>query len=438
MNKKFTKQFLTFILVALVTFLSSNIFATNGYFRHGYGVKYSGLAGAGVALPMSSLGVTTNPAVLSFLPKRFDINFAVFTPNRSFNVAGTASGMEGTFGLKNGKVESESNYFYFPTFGTNFKIGNKISLGVAFFGNGGMNTDYNSAVFYDQASKSTGVNLEQMFFGVTIAYKINCKHSIGATALYGYQRFSAKGLTAFSNFSSSPANLTGNSVSTAGGFGVRIGYLGKLNKIISIGASYQTKINMSKFERYSGLFAEQGDFDIPANWTAGFALNFSKISFAVDIQQILYSGVKSISNPVNPMALPPMFPDGSGGYVNNPNHIPLGADEGSGFGWKDMTIFKIGAVYKGIKGLDLLVGYSYGKNPVPNTEALFNILAPGIIEHHITAGISKKLSCGKEINFTIMYAPESTLKGANNFDSFGNQTIELSMSQLQFEVGYSF
>ena len=34
-----------------------------------------------------------------------------------------------------------------------------------------------------------------------------------------------------------------------------------------LGLSYQTRIFMSEFDKYAGLFAGQGDFDIPSNYT---------------------------------------------------------------------------------------------------------------------------------------------------------------------------
>ena len=67
-----------------------------------------------------------------------------------------------------------------------------------------------------------------MFFGATYAIRFAENHSLGVTALLGYQKFAAKGLLSFANFSSDPANLSGNSNSTATGFGARVGYQGKL------------------------------------------------------------------------------------------------------------------------------------------------------------------------------------------------------------------
>ena len=117
------------------------------------------------------------------------------------------------------------------------------------------------------------------------------------------------------------------------------------------------------------------------SWTAGLAYEASeRLTFVFDVRQILYSGIKSVNNPIDPAALTPVLSDGS----PNPNHIPLGADNGSGFGWEDMTIFKLGAEYKASEDWTCRAGYSYGEQPIPDSEVIFNILAPGIVEHHLT------------------------------------------------------
>lgn len=410
------------MIIAIVSILSQSTFATGGYFRHGYGIKYSAMAGAGSALSLSSIGAATNPAGLASLGNRIDIDFAVFSPAREFTVTGNPSGYPGTFGLMPGTVESESDYFYMPTLGVNYKINEMMSAGFVFYGNGGMNTDYPSAIFYDPTSPDAGVNLEQMFAGATYAVKFAEDQALGVTGLFGFQRFAAKGLIAFSMFSSDAMNLTGNKVSTSTGFGVRVGYQGTFAKHFMLGASYQTKMSMSEFEEYKGLFAEEGDFDIPANWVVGVATDYiENFVVAVDVQQILYSGVKSINNPLMP----------------NIMSAPLGSENGAGFGWEDMTIVKLGLMYKGVEGWQFMGGFSYGKQPIPESEVLFNILAPGVIESHITFGATKMLGTN-ELTVAFMYALPKEVTGQNPMEYPGQQTIGLKMSQWQLEVGYAF
>jgi long-chain fatty acid transport protein len=424
----------TFILTLfLVSTFSISVFATDGYFRHGYGIKYSGLAGSGVAVSLSSLGAISNPAGIVFLDKdRYDFNISYFSPSREFTVTGNPSPPP-AFGLAPGTTKSDGSSFFFPTLGANWMLNPTMAIGVVIYGNGGMNTEYPAQVFYDTTSAKTGVNLEQLFAGVTYAIEVAKGHSFAAQGLFGWQRFTAQGLASFSMFSSDPANLTGNAKSISTGFGFKIGYQGQIGKMFRIGASYQSKMNMSEYDRYAGLFAEQGGFDVPANWQAGIALTPSKaFTILFDVQQILYSDVKSIANKMDLVNNSAMLPDGS----PNPNFQALGTDEGWGFGWEDMTIIKFGLMYELQQDWVLYGGYSYGQQPIPETEVLFNILAPAVVESHITLGVSKEINKSNEIMVAFMYAPEGSVTGSNPFDPA--QTIKLNMSQFQIDIGYGF
>jgi long-chain fatty acid transport protein len=426
---------LAILTLTTTLFFTINLFATDGYFRHGYGIKYSALAGSGVAVSLSSLGAITNPAGLAFLPTQYNFNIAFFSPTREYTVTGNPSGMQGTFGLLPGTIESETKLFVFPTLGANWKINPTMAVGLVVYGNGGMNTDYPTQTFYDPSSPSTGVNLEQLFVGATYAIEFIKDHSLGVTALFAWQKFRAKGLASFSAFSSDPANLTGNSNSISTGFGGKVGYQGEFGNIIRLGASFQTKMYMNEFDRYKGLFAEMGDFDIPANWQAGIAvMPNQELTLMLDVQQILYSGVKSIANPMDLVNNSPSLPNGT----PNTNFQPLGTNEGWGFGWEDMTIVKFGVMYELPQSWTLYGGYSYGKQPIPEAEVLFNILAPGVVDHHITLGLSKMFCNSQEVMIALMYAPAGSVKGINPLDPPSQQTIELQMSQFQVEVGYAF
>ena len=384
------------VTLIVVSTFSVSVFATDGYFRHGYGIKYSALAGAGVAVSLSSLGAISNPAGIAFIEgSRYDFNFSYFSPMREFTVTGNPSMFPGTFGLAPGTTKSESESFFFPTIGASWKVNKTMAIGLCIYGNGGMNTDYEAQVYFDPTSPDAGVNLQQLFVAGTYAIQFSKDQSLGVSALFAWQSFAAKGLLSFANFSSDPANLTGNSVSTSTGFGFKVGYQGNFGNIFRIGAAFQSKIYMSEFDRYAGLFAEKGDFDIPANWQAGFAIMPAKgFSLMFDVQQILYSDIKSIANPMDLVNNSPGLPDGS------PN--------------------------------------SYNKNPIPESEVMFNILAPAAVQHHITAGISKKLNKSNEIMVAFMYAPEGSVLGANPMEAPNQQTIELKMNQFQVDVGYAF
>jgi len=197
-------------------------------------------------------------------------------------------------------------------------------------------------------------------------------------------------------------------------------------------------VYMSEFDDYAGLFAEQGDFDIPSTWTVGLAYQANENwVFAADFKRINYKDIASVSNPMDPMALVPMFPDGAGGFVPNPGYAPLGSDKGAGFGWEDINVIKVGAEYAGIENWTLRAGYSHSGQPVQKSEVMFNILAPGVVQDHITLGCSKVLSeKGNALHFAFVYALENSVKGGNPMDP--PQTLEVKMNQIEFELAYSF
>ena len=413
---------LCYVLLAFL-FISQNSFATDGYFTTGYGTISKGLAGAGIAFYEGSL-INGNPAATVFLGKQYQIGVDFFNPNRQYTVSGAPSGMEGTFGLMPGTIESDSKLFLIPSIGANWMLSEKSSISATLFGNGGMNTDYPTATFYDQSSETTGVNLAQLFGNFTYAHKLGERHSIGLTGVVSYQYFEAKGLASFANFSSDPTALSGNGTDSGIGFGFKVGYYGQLADNFSVGVTYQSKVYMSEFDDYAGLFAEQGDFDIPSSWTAGIAWEFvSDLTMVADAKRICYNKINAIGNPMLP----------------NLMQSQLGGDEGAGFGWDNIMVYKVGLNYAGIDTWEFRCGASFGKNPVPESEVMFNILAPGVIENQVALGVSKAVgNKGNKIHLAMNYALNSSVKGPNPMDPPSGQTIEVEMNQFELELGFSF
>jgi len=411
--------------------------ATNGYFSHAYSIKNKGMAGAGVAAPLDAMVPATNPAGLTEVGNRLDLGLSIFNPNREYTVEGldpAGPDPNRPFPLMTGTYESGSDYFFIPNIGWSKQINENSAWGIAVYGNGGMNTDYNTDTFNYPIGLPgpTGVDLMQLFIATTYAHKFAEKHSFGITPIIAAQFFEAKGLQSFGafGFSAAPTKLTNNGHDSAWGFGARIGYLGQLTDQFNVGLSWQSKIYMDEFDDYAGLFAEQGDFDIPSNWTIGLAyMPTPAVTLALDVQQIYYSDVKSIANPMLP----------------NLQTAQLGNDNGAGFGWDDMTVIKLGLQWARTEQWTYRFGYSYGEQPIPSSmtignfdnEVMFNILAPGVVEQHASFGFTYTFANQSEFDFSLTYAFENDVKGRNPLDPV-NQTIELTMNQWEVGLGYSW
>ncbi|MCG6888404.1 MAG: hypothetical protein LJE92_02350 [Gammaproteobacteria bacterium] len=444
-----------YLLLAVMLLCSpATAWATNGYFSHGSSVAEKGLAGAGVAYSQDTLSASNNPAGMVWQGARYDVGAALFGPMRSYSSTGgpflppgALCGANCPFSIGDGdqSIDSENEAFLIPQLGYNWVIDPNRTIGLSVYGNGGMNTEYrggtailgtptgsNAELPGTFGAGTAGVDLSQLFVSTTYAARISDSSSWGLSAIVVYQRFEATGLANFSPFSSDPGNLSNNGYDTSTGLGLRVGFQSEVSPGIRIGAAYQPKINMSEFDDYSGLFAEDGDFDIPSNFTVGLAVDVGKTGvFVVDIQQINYEDVAAVSNSITPLT------DGScipGGPAGGSGDGCLGGTDGAGFGWEDMQILKLGYQWQDGK-MTWRVGYSKGDQPIPQEEVVFNILAPGVVEEHFTFGFTRELDAKSAINFAAMYAPSNSVKGTNTFDP--SQEIELEMDQYELAISYN-
>jgi long-chain fatty acid transport protein len=412
------------------------VLATNGMYMIGYGAKATAMGGAGVAYPQDGMAAAYNAAGMTEVGEsRIDGTVEFFRPPRAVRHDST------TISADN---RSKDDLFPIPAIGAVMSSpGTPFAMGMAVVGAGlGTNYDQSPGTMFDPtgvAYERVGVFLMQMQMLPSIAFKVNENHSVGASLVIAAQTFRAFGLEAFTsgtfNFTNSTAELTNRGYDWSFGWGVRYGWLGKfLDGKLNLGFNHSPRVSMQKFNRYRGLFAEHGEFDIPENFTAGMAYKFTpRFAVAFDVQRILWNDIASIGHkgPANSgtLGLNPLCPGGSGG---NPE-CQLGGDLGMGFGWTNQTVYKLGFDYKYSKDLSFRAGYNYGKSPIPEDEVLFNMLAPATVEKHVTFGATYTLKNKDELSFSFMHAFENTIKGPTMFPG---ASAALSMSQTSIGIGY--
>ena len=365
---------------------------------------------------------------------RMDLGVDIFMPKRDAERSGAG------FATLNGKVTSDSNRFYVPEAGYNQMLGSNLSLGVTVYGNGGMNTTYPQGNFNCGGgpanmlcgSGTLGVDISQLIVAPTIAYKISAQHSLGLALLLGYQRFEAVGLQAFDNapgfppFTGAPGSVTNRGYDSSTGAGLRLGWQGRFTDWLSVGAAYAPKMNMSSFDRYKGLFAGGGDFDIPSHYSLGVALMPAPgWTLALDVARINYSDVASVNNPSSAQ-------------------VPMGAANGPGFGWQDIDVLKLGVSWQINDAFTLRAGYNKGDNPIRSADVSFNILAPGVMTKHYTLGLTFAMGKSGEITAAYMTAPRQTVTGPSLFNAVlgpgagGNETIGMKQTSFGLAWGVKF
>lgn len=419
----FTRVFTLMALAGLAT----AVHATDGYYSHSYGMKSKGMGGVATATASDAMGGANNPASMAFVGDRVDLGVDLFSPRRSASRTG--------LGPLDGSVDSDRKYFLIPEFGYNKMINPNLALGVTVYGNGGMNTTYKGAQIncgFGPANLlcgpgKLGVDLSQLIVAPTAAYQVAPGHALGISPLIGYERFKAYGLQAFAPASLDPANLTDRGYDDAFGYGVRVGYQGKITPTVTIGAAYTSKVNFDKLDKYKGLFAERGNFDMPSNYGLGVAWQATpQWMLALDYERINYTDSNAVSNPSTNAFIP----------------APLGASNGPGFGWRDIDIWKLGVEYKYNSALTLRAGYNHTDNPIQARDVTFNILAPGVIKDHATLGLTYALPSGNELTVAYMHAFKNDVTGTSILPAFAGGmpagTEKIEMYQNSLGVTYSW
>ncbi len=441
MTTKTHKLAVLSVSLAAMAAIATPAFATDGYFSYGFGARQKALGGAGVADGRDSTTTSLNPAGLTNVGTEFSSSMTLFSPSRKYE-GGAIPGFTPNGADPSATVESGNNYFYVPNMAASIRLApNPLVdvIGISMYGNGGMNTDYaavarNTCPVGTQGvgmfcSGKSGVNLQQALLSVAFA-KAMGPLSIGVAPTIARQQIEVEGISAFAPFSTNFANLTNRGTDVSWGWGVRAGLEYKVMPGLRIGVAGNTPMYMQRFDRYRGLFAEQGDFDIPASLTAGFAYDVNPaLTFMFDYKHIWYSKVASISNSSTNVETCAPF---SGGPTC------LGGSNGPGFGWSDVNVFKFGLEYRMNPALTLRAGYSYNTAPIKSADAMFNIIAPAVVQHHITGGLEYKYNANWSLELAGAYVPREHLSG--NELAIGNppHTVDISMSQWEVTAGVKY
>jgi len=455
------------VLAASMCLCSGSALATNGYFTHGVGTESKGMAGTGIGSNAANgpIIAASNPALAVFAEDGWQAGLSIFSPIRDYKASSSlVNGNFGAFTIGEGSFDSSSETFPIPFVAKNWRLKSGNVISTSFYGRGGMNTDWDNpdasatslacdpfgqTVTMDQGTfcdGHAGVDLSQAFLSIIYSAKVSESFTWGLGPVLAVQAFEATGVGSFQGFTKTfadcfilqppgscnpiPTSLSDNGHEISTGFGFAGGVWFAISDSVSAGLSYQSKLSMSEFDDYADLFAENGGFDIPAS--AKFGLSFEGSNNArlnLDIEHTEYNDVDSVGNPLANIIGCPTAQLGGTDFESC-----LGGKNGAGFGWEDMTTYKIGMEWTESETYTWRAGLSYGEQPIQSADLLFNILAPGVMEQHFTVGMTKNKPGGGAWSFSFMYATSKTVKGLNMFDP--TQTLEIKMKQYEFEFSY--
>ena len=330
-------------------------------FQNGIGAREKALAGAGVASSTDATAVSLNPAGLANVESQLNVSASFLFLNGGYS----SSGPLGVGIDADGHHDSNPGMTFIPNLAVNWRVNWGLIDAIAFsaYGNGGVSTHYGdipnancpvvgmTGVF---CGGQLGVKLSQSFYSIAFAKQV----MPGALGRHRADRRLPEGqalrLTPCSPASPSIRPISPTRARTnSWGVGVRGGVEFKVAPGVRVGVAGNTPINMSNFDKYRGILAEQGDFDIPATIQVGIAVDLrSNLTVMADYKRIWFSSVASVGNPSTNFLL----------------GNPFGADNGGGFGVQDVDVVKIGVEWRHSQALTLRAGYSYNTAPITSRD----------------------------------------------------------------------
>ena len=328
--------------------------AAEGYFQNGIGAREKALAGAGVASSTDATAVSLNPAGLTNVESQFDISVSVLRLDGGFSSSGTG-GIDA-----DGRHDSDPGLTFIPNLAATWRVnwGLVDAVALSAYGNGGVNTHYGnlanancppglSGVFCGGA---LGVQLAQTFYSVALAKQVLPGLSVGVAPIVARQTGRLYGDSLFAGFSIDPGHFSNT------GLDEFLGRRRPRRRRMEDRACRPHRRGRpcpdphDELRQDRGLLAEQGGFDIPGTVQAGVAIDLMhNFTLMVDYKRIWFSSVASIGNPSTNFLL----------------GNPFGADNGAGFGVRDVDVVKLGLEWHHSPRLTLRAGIPTTPRPSP-------------------------------------------------------------------------
>ncbi len=446
MRYGFGKIIMGLTIGAAISLAAGTSFATDGDIMIGPSAKSAALGGATTAVSPDSTAILTNPAGLSYLKGGgADIGAALFSPPRKAYYDG-----------KN--VKSNSNLYTMPASGIVINNGGKFSFGIGAYGISGMGVDFPQTHYPKTGPNGSALtnmgnvysNLEHMEFGVGVGYKVNNKITIGFTPIMVYQSLQMD--MPFANnayLTRSPgAAITPFTLDQESALGTRFaaGINYKPNDQLVFGLAYKSKSFMGKFKWNTDHF-DTVKMKLESPRMVSFGVSYAvnpKLRFEIDEKFINY---KNVMNTVN---ITTNISDKAKNFANYSSMIELLNDSKSGavsndgktfhypFKWKNQWVTAVGVAYKLNRSVTLRGGFNYAKNPIRNEYLLANITAMAIVETHVSAGVSYKMTKHTELTVAYIHAFSNTENNSDKNTQGMLKSLKMHQDTMAMEFSYLF
>lgn len=384
MKKRFSQTLIWLGLGAALFFPSQH---ANAFIAS---VKAAGMGQTGVAYAQDAESGAYNPANMVWVGNRYDLGLTtIHQRQQAFIANNPVPGVNGTYDA------ARKRFFFNPHFGINKMISEDMSVGLVVYNKDASNVKFDRRVPIIGATPPN-LNYFQQDFAFIWSWKPHPCHSIGIAFDVLYQDLEVKGLQNLIPISVRPANVTNNGHSNAWGFGATFGWRGDILPCLTVGATFQAKAHMNRFNKYSGFIPQFGRLNSPQVWKLGMAWRMLPcLTYALDYTHVGYSHVRALGN---------AFSIAAG----------LGPNDGSGFGWKDTYFIRTGFDWKATECLNLRAGWRYSPTPIRASQATPNLLTMDTIENYLTMGGTYKIDECKELSFYYAHGFRHRINGTGS------------------------
>jgi long-chain fatty acid transport protein len=411
----------------LLVFLAKPVSATDGHFLHGVGAVNSAMGGAGVAAPGDLLGsFYLNPAgLICEKGTRIALGFEMMKPVRS---------VSSELGPYAGTTDSKSDFTPIPAFGWATRVNEKLTLGVGMLGIGGFGVDYSADLANPvlgprpQGFGQVTSSFQFMKISPAFAYALSDDLTLGGALNLDWASLSVDPMPiappAYDPETGAAYYSRATAADGAYGVGFQAGLIYRATDLLRLGLAYTSKQSFQDFE-YNAVYenpmlpnfqtARSITFamDVPAVYSGGFAVTGDRMLWTGDARYITYESTAGFDQ---------SGMDQTGAVL--------------GFGWQNIWVLATGFQVQAAEKLALRVGYNYTQNPIPDDQSAFNIPAPAVVKHHLTAGTGFWFE-GIHVDLGYYHAFDNTITGL--FPTpMGNMEVSNTMSEDSFLVTFSF
>ena len=230
------------------------------------------------------------------------------------------------------------------------------------------------------------VGLQRTVVAPSLTTNWGDRGSVRLTGVLAYQRFASISLGTTTDVW---APLPGWERDSSYGVGARVDVGNTIGDSLRWDVGVQSRVGMDAFSNYRGVFADKGDFDIPAS--ARLSLSYALTpDFSLDagMQRVQYSSIR----PFTSSNLPTRF------------LALLGDSSSPVFAWRDLNVYSIGWTLRDDALGNMQMRYTTRQQPVPTSRLLERALSDATANDMLSLGWARSFGRATSLSFLASYA----------------------------------